>query len=142
GRAIVRAARDRGLAIGAADDFQALPGRGVTAVVGGQRVTIERADPESATTGTLVSVHIGAATAGRIDLADRIRTDAAEAVRQVAGLAPAGVALLTGDNQATAMSVADRAGIGVVHSGLLPEDKAEWAAAHEHAGTRVLLVGD
>lgn len=142
GRAIAQAARDRGLVLDAADDFQALPGRGVTAVVNGERVTIERADTESATTGTLVTVQIGTATAGQIELTDRIRPDAAEAVRQVAGIAPAGVALLTGDNHATATSLADHAGIDTVRAGLLPEDKAEWVAAHERAGTRVLLVGD
>lgn len=142
GQAIVDAAHSRRLRLPDASDFHALPGRGVVGVVDGRTVSVERADEDSATTGTLVAVRVDGVLAGRIALVDRLRADAARAVRDVAALTPGGALLLTGDNAAAAVAVAERTGITAVHAGLLPEDKARIVAELEAAGQRVLLVGD
>lgn len=142
GQAIARAAHARGVPIPAATDFRAMPGRGVAGTVDGHRVRVERADPASATVGTLVTVTIDEAVAGTITLVDRIRVDAADAARAVARLTGGQTMLLTGDNAAAAAHIADQAGIGIVHAGLLPEDKTRVVAELERSGQRVLLVGD
>ena len=137
GRAIVTAAADRGLRVGAVEDFRALPGRGVTGAVGGRRVTVERAVAGS--TGTLVGVLVDGREIGRIELVDRLRDDAAEAVRLIGDVTSGSVLLLTGDRPSVAADVADRTGIREVHADLLPEDKVRIVGEIEG---HVLVVGD
>ncbi|MEZ5211633.1 MAG: heavy metal translocating P-type ATPase [Gordonia sp. (in: high G+C Gram-positive bacteria)] len=142
GRAIAHAAVAACVGSPAAVDFQAMPGRGVTGVVDGRRVTVERADEGSATTGTVVVVRVDGERAGTITLVDRVRPGAATVVREMRALAPHGVLLLTGDNESAARSVADETGIADVHAGLLPEDKAVIVSDLGRRGEHVLLVGD
>ncbi|OUC78541.1 heavy metal translocating P-type ATPase [Gordonia lacunae] len=137
GRAIVTAAADRGLDVAAVDDFRALPGRGVTGTVGGRRVTVERTLADS--TGTVVGVLVDDREIGRIELVDRLRDDAAEAVRLIGDVTSGPVLLLTGDRPSVATDVAARTGIDDVHADLLPEDKVRVVA---EAGGHVLVVGD
>ncbi|WP_203235909.1 heavy metal translocating P-type ATPase [Gordonia sp. JH63] len=137
GRAIVTAAVDRGLDVEAVDDFRALPGRGVTGTVGGRRITVERT--LEASTGTAVGVLVDDLEVGRIELVDRLRDDAAEAVAQIGDVTSGTVLLLTGDRPSVAADVADRTGIDEVHADLLPEDKVRIV---REAGGHVLVVGD
>ncbi|WP_338857214.1 heavy metal translocating P-type ATPase [Gordonia hongkongensis] len=137
GRAIVTAAADRGLDVESVEDFRALPGRGVTGTVGGRRVTVERAVAGS--TGTLVGVLVDGREIGRIELVDRLRDDAAEAVRLIGDITSGSVLLLTGDRPSVAAHVADRTGIREVHANLLPEDKVRIVGEIEG---HVLVVGD
>ncbi|OCH81277.1 cadmium-translocating P-type ATPase [Gordonia sp. UCD-TK1] len=137
GRAIVTAAADRGLRVGAVDNFRALPGRGVTGAVGGRRVTVERTVAGS--TGTMVGVLVDGREIGRIELVDRLRDDAAEAVRLIGDVTSGSVLLLTGDRPSVAADVADRTGIREVHADLLPEDKVRIVGEIEG---HVLVVGD
>jgi heavy metal translocating P-type ATPase len=141
GRAIVRSARDRGLTVPAAQAFRSLPGRGVTATVGGRVVTVERGDAAGAT-GAVVAVRVDDRTTGSIALTDLPRRDASPAVSALAAATGRPVHLLTGDNERTAADVAARTGVGVVHAELMPADKARIVADLEDAGRRVLLVGD
>ncbi|WP_431839323.1 heavy metal translocating P-type ATPase [Gordonia hongkongensis] len=137
GRAIVTAAADRGLRVGAVDNFRALPGRGVTGAVGGRRVTVERTVAGS--TGTMVGVLVDGREIGRIELVDRLRDDAAEAVRLIGDVTSGSVLLLTGDRPSVAADVADRTGIREVHADLLPEEKVGIVGEIEG---HVLVVGD
>lgn len=137
GRAIVTAAADRGLDVESVEDFRALPGRGVTGTVGGRRVTVERAVAGS--TGTLVGVLVDGREIGRIELVDRLRDDAAEAVRLIGDVTSGSVLLLTGDRPSVAADVADRTGIREVHADLLPEEKVGIVGEIEG---HVLVVGD
>ncbi|MBR7190739.1 MULTISPECIES: heavy metal translocating P-type ATPase [unclassified Gordonia (in: high G+C Gram-positive bacteria)] len=137
GRAIVTAAADRGLGVESVEDFRALPGRGVTGAVGGRRVTVERAVAGS--TGTVVGVLVDGWEIGRIELVDRLRDDAAEAVRLIGDVTSGSVLLLTGDRPSVAADVADRTGIREVHADLLPEDKVRIVGEIEG---HVLVVGD
>ncbi|WKX17663.1 heavy metal translocating P-type ATPase [Streptomyces sp. HUAS CX7] len=140
-RAIVAAARARGLRIAPAEDFTAAPGRGVTAVVDGRTVHVGRADsPEGAE--TTVRVTRDGILLGTLALTDRLRTDAAPATAALTALTGTAPTLLTGDHAAAAARVAEATGITDVRAGLLPEDKVEAVRERERAGRKVLFVGD
>lgn len=137
GRAVVTAAADRGLDVQPVDDFRALPGRGVTGTVGGRRITVERT--LAASTGTVVGVLVDDVEIGRVELVDRLRDDAADAVRLIGDVTSCPVLLLTGDRPSVAADVAARTGIDEVYADLLPEDKVRVVG---EAGGHVLVVGD
>ncbi|MFC8220142.1 heavy metal translocating P-type ATPase [Streptomyces sp. NPDC057362] len=140
-RAIVAAARARGLRIAPAEDFTAAPGRGVTAVVDGRTVHVGRADsPEGAE--TTVRVTRDGTLLGTLALTDRLRTDAAPATAALTALTGTAPTLLTGDHAAAAARVAEATGITDVRAGLLPEGKVEAVRERERAGRKVLFVGD
>ncbi|MER6165253.1 heavy metal translocating P-type ATPase [Streptomyces violaceorubidus] len=140
-RAIVAAARARGLRIALVDDFTAAPGRGVTAVIDGSTVRVGRADtPEGAE--TTVRVTRDGSLLGTLALTDRLRADAARATTRLTALTGTAPTLLTGDHEAAAARVADATGITDVRAGLLPEDKVEAVRERERAGRKVLFVGD
>ncbi|WP_238422157.1 heavy metal translocating P-type ATPase [Gordonia sp. 'Campus'] len=137
GRAIVAAATARGLEVGAVEGFRALPGLGVTGIVGDQRVTVERADTPTA--GTVVGVAVDDLVVGRIELVDRLRDEAVESVRRIRELTTEPVVLLTGDRHSVAAEVAEQTGIDAVHAELMPEDKVRAVRATRG---HVLVVGD
>ncbi|MFE6197769.1 heavy metal translocating P-type ATPase [Streptomyces sp. NPDC057838] len=152
-RAVVDAARERGLDLPGAVDFTSAPGVGVTAVVAGRAVAVgaparlsadvagQAADLEESGR-TAVLVVVDGVPAGLLGLADRLRPDAAGTVASLARLTGAAPVLLTGDNPRAAARLAAEAGIDDVRAGLLPQDKL--AAVQEWAGTgrKVLVVGD
>jgi len=156
GRAVVAAATDRGLALADASDFGATPGRGVSALVEGQRVQagspaiLRRTTPGQ--TATVTAVEAGGRTAvvvlidgravGVLTLADQPRSTAAAtvtALRHLTGNIPV---LLTGDNALAASSLAQQLGIAEVYAALLPEDKAKRVQTMRDRGEHVLVVGD
>ncbi len=150
GRAIVAHARDSGIDIPPALDFQAVPGRGVRATVQSRLVEVVNpgaapgpAIPEVAELErsgvTVVVVIIDGEPAGAIGLRDTARPAAADAVRALSGLTTHRPVLLTGDNPGAAAHLADEVGIGAVRAALLPDQKV--AAVRELPG-RVLVVGD
>ncbi|MEU5846028.1 heavy metal translocating P-type ATPase [Saccharopolyspora shandongensis] len=144
-RAIVAAAHEKGLAIPAAEDFRATPGFGVSATVDGRAVAVTSprgsdiaADPETAG-HTAVLVTVDGSPAGVLEIADRLRPDAAEAVHGLRQLTSAEPVLLTGDNKHAAARVAAEVGIGDVRADLLPADKV---AAVRESGRRTMVLGD
>ncbi|MET9764317.1 heavy metal translocating P-type ATPase [Streptomyces sp. NPDC006372] len=152
-RAVVDAARERGLDLPEARDFTSAPGVGVTALVGGREVQVgapaRLLDDAIGTAGeleeagrTAVLVVVDGAPAGLLGLADRLRPDAAATVTALATLTGAAPALLTGDNPRAAAHVAAEAGIDDVRAGLLPQDKLAAVQEMASAGRKVLVVGD
>ncbi|WP_342782010.1 heavy metal translocating P-type ATPase [Trebonia kvetii] len=165
-RAVVSAAKDAGLTVEAATRFAALPGRGVTATVGGR--TVEIGSPRhllgTAAVGASASefrqeVHAAVAAleddgqtvavmrvdgtpAAVLGIADRLRPAAAETVVAIIAVTGAAPVLLTGDNRRAAARLAAEAGIADVRAELLPEDKVAAVRELEAAGRRVLLAGD
>jgi cobalt/nickel-transporting P-type ATPase D len=153
GRAIVEEARARGIAIPPAEDFRALPGRGVRASVGHDFVEVcgphtYRGVPvaqlasilEAGATAAIVLVN-GVAV-GVLGLTDQVRCDAAPSVASLTALTSAPPVLLTGDNGRAARRVARHAGITAVRAALLPEQKVEAVRGLQASGHRVLVVGD
>ncbi|MFE5629020.1 heavy metal translocating P-type ATPase [Streptomyces sp. NPDC056543] len=140
GRAVVAAARARGLRVPEASDFTSVPGDGVRATVEGREVRVRRAG--GAHTDTAVEVVVDGTRVAVLTLADRLRDGAPEAVAALTRLTGAPVTLLTGDNAGAAAWVAERTGITDVRAGLLPEDKVAAVREWERTGARVLVVGD
>ncbi|MFE2937615.1 heavy metal translocating P-type ATPase [Streptomyces sp. NPDC059255] len=167
-RAIVGAARERGLDLADARDFTSAPGVGVTAVVDGRTVAVGApsrllADPVEAETAgaveaadaagavvaeledggrTAVLVRCDGRPVGVLGIADRLRPGAAATVAALTTLTGTAPALLTGDNPRAAARLADEVGITDVRAGLLPQDKVAAVREREAAGRRVLVVGD
>jgi Cu+-exporting ATPase len=120
--AIVAAAMERGLTLSKVEEFNATPGRGVTGLVDGLRVSVgnvtptelrDRARPLLQDGQTVVYVSVDGQPKGLLGLADSIKASAAEAI---ANLYREGirVVMLTGDNRATAEQVASKVGIDEV----------------------------
>jgi len=157
-RAIVQAAEVRGLAVsGGARDFEAVPGHGAVASVGGTRVAIGNSrmmDREGAETGavqadvnrlslegkTVTYVAVDGRLVGLITLADKPKATAAEAVEALHELGLQ-VVMLTGDARETAEAVARNLRIDTVIAEVLPDEKAERVSALQ-SGKRVAMVGD
>ncbi|MBI3272085.1 MAG: copper-translocating P-type ATPase [Planctomycetes bacterium] len=158
GRAVVEAAKARGLLLPAAVKFRALVGSGVECeveesrvFVGGARILSKAwlpADVEAERVAALerdglsvLFVVREGALLGLIGLADSVKPEAPAVVR---GLRARGfrVALLTGDRRAPAERIAREAGIEEVAAELLPADKVAAVAAWQQAGRVVAFVGD
>jgi len=154
-RAIVAGAADRGLAIPRAERFEALPGRGAQAVVEGRMVAVGGprlladlglapvdASGAWATEGrTVLHVVVDGDVKGALAVEDAIRPESAEAVASLHALGIR-VAMITGDSQAVADSVAGRLGIDEVAAQVLPADKAAAVARFQAGGRTVAMVGD
>ncbi|MET9680410.1 heavy metal translocating P-type ATPase [Streptomyces coeruleorubidus] len=156
-RAVVDAARERGLDLPGAEDFTSAPGVGVTAVVNGRGVavgaparlldgtgsTVTAVAGELEESGrTAVLVLVDGAPAGLLGIADRLRPDAAATVAALTTLTGTAPTLLTGDNPRAAAHLAAEAGLDDVRAGLLPQDKLTAVQEMERAGRKVLVVGD
>jgi heavy metal translocating P-type ATPase len=157
GQAVLSAALDRRLAVPNVEDFEAVSGRGVAALIGGSRVRVGRpaylqehgvdlgpleahiAELEEAG-NTVVAVSRDLELLGAIALGDELRDDAIETVAAFkrAHLAPV---LVTGDNPRAARHVAEQVGIDQVYAGVLPGRKAEIVRELQQRG-RVAMVGD
>ena len=156
--AVTEYAEEHGITIMAAERFTALPGYGVEASAGGKHilagnrrlmmerkidtVEMEAAAESLASAGkTVLYVAVDGRCRGVIAVADTIRKDSAEAVRQMTGLGLE-VMMITGDSQETAGHIAGEAGIRNVIAGVLPGDKAGEIRKIEKSGKSVIMVGD
>jgi heavy metal translocating P-type ATPase len=159
GRAILAAARARGMDLAHADRFEAMPGRGVRARVDDRTLTVvapsvleelpsrteaARAAVLDLETGghTVVVLLDDAGPRGVIALADEIRSAAASTVQRLVerGVQPV---VLTGDNEQAARKVADAVCIADARGALLPDGKAAAVTALRAGGEQgVMLVGD
>jgi Cu+-exporting ATPase len=157
--AIAVAARHRGLSLGEAEDFEAVPGYGVAATVAGRRVEVG-ADRYMAQLGHDVAAFAEAAgrlgdegktplyaavdgrLAAAIAVADPIKETtpaAVEALHQL-GLR---IAMVTGDNRRTAEAIARRLGLDEVAAEVLPDGKVAVVERLKEGGRRkVAFVGD
>ena len=151
--AVRRAARERNLRPSAPDRFEALPGRGVRAVVEGEAITVGnvRLVPEAAEHPrvkdleaqgkTLLLVARDGVPLGVLAAADTPRPEVPGALEQVKRLGIKHIELLTGDNERTAAALAGGLGIGY-RANLLPEDKIAVVRAYQAEGRTVVMVGD
>ncbi|MFD7401814.1 heavy metal translocating P-type ATPase [Streptomyces sp. NPDC059866] len=143
-RAIVAAARARDLPIAPTEEFTAVPGRGVTAVVGGHKVSVGRAEALAGREdgATVVLVVRDGNPVGTLALTDRLRPEAAATTAALTALTGTAPLLLTGDNAHTAARVAEATGLTDVRADLLPEDKVNAVRDLQDSGRKVLFVGD
>ncbi|MGH2445796.1 MAG: heavy metal translocating P-type ATPase [Candidatus Limnocylindria bacterium] len=158
-RAILRGATGRGITPSGATAFENLAGRGARASVDGtdayvggprllEELELEPPDELSAVTDgwsgagrSVLHVISDRRILGAVSVEDEIRPESVEAVRQLhdKGLR---VAMITGDAQSVADSVAERIGIDEVAAQVLPADKADAVRRFQLGGRRVAMVGD
>jgi Cu2+-exporting ATPase len=157
--AIAAEAKRRRVTPWSATDFKALPGRGAEALVQGRRVVVggprllsEANVPVPSEVEKLTAAWVSegktvlyAVSQGRLLGAfaaeDQIRPESAEAVTELHRLGIR-VAMITGDSQAVADSVARRLGIDEVAAEVLPADKASAVKRFQAGGKQVAMVGD
>ena len=157
--AIVRAAADRNLTLQPASAFQAAPGLGVRANVEGDSIAIGSVElgrmAGNALSGTAASAaHLLAqqgktavvvlrndSLIGLIAIADTVRPESANAVADLNGMGIE-VAMLSGDSEAAANTIAAKLGITNVMAQVLPGGKAAQVQRLQEGGQRVAMVGD
>lgn len=156
--AIVAGIMNKGIELGNTDEFEAIPGFGISAIVNGQKVlagtrklmakydvSFEVALPqmeqleESGKTAMLIA--IDGKYAGLVAVADTIKETSKEAVERLKKMGIE-VVMITGDNGRTAAAIAQQAGIDHVLAEVLPEGKAEEVKKLQAQGKKVAMVGD
>ena len=160
GRAIVAEAEARQLSLGSPGEFEVLPGAGVSALVGRQRVLLgtpvllqerqvawsaERAAQVTALERegqTVIAVAVEGEPAGLIALADVVRPSARETVAQLKAQGVGEVIMITGDNPRVAEAIAEELSVDRYYAEVLPEDKLGIVRALQAEGKRVAFVGD
>jgi len=158
-RAILAAAKERGIPVLQATDYEAIVGRGMRAridgqnyYVGNERLCHERGicTPRSEEAlrqferegKTAVLLSSDTTPIGVIAIADQIRPNARTAINALRTDGLRRVLMLTGDNQETARTVAERLALDDYRAELLPNDKVKVVQALVASGQRVAFVGD
>jgi P-type Cu+ transporter len=158
GAAIVEAALANNLGLIPPDGFRSLTGKGVVGIVGGHEVAVgneklfeelginstelkTQAEAMRLDGETVVYVAIDGRAAGLLGIADPIKPEAADAIRdlQREGLR---VVMLTGDSETTAAAVARKLGITDFEAGVLPDHKADVVKKLQQQGRTVTMAGD
>ncbi len=150
---IVNKVKELDLPVAAAEDFKAITGKGVEAVVNGKQVAVVSPGylqeakitiPENVfgnEAETVVFVLIEDQLAGYIALADEIRE---ESYASVAAFKQEGIKVLmaTGDNEKTARAVSDKLGLDGYFAEVLPHQKVEVVKDLQDKGEFVAMTGD
>ena len=156
-RAVLAEAQKRGTVLRDVTNFRALPGNGLEAVCDGQKLIggslsfisaqvdvpedIRRKAEGMALQGkTPLLFSLGERFLGLIVVADVIKEDSPEAIRQLRNMGMR-VVMLTGDNEGTARAIGREAGVDEVIAGVLPEGKESAVRTLQRDG-RVIMVGD
>jgi len=156
--AIVNGAKERGIELAKADDFEAKSGMGIIGNVNGRRVAVgnlkllenlnientelsKKVDVERNNGNIVMLVAIDSKVAGFIAVADPIKDSSAKAVEDLHGEGIR-VVMLTGDNRATAEIVARKLGIDEVYAEVLPQEKADIIKELQARGHIVAMAGD
>lgn len=156
--AIVEGATERGATLVAAENFEAVTGKGVAGIVSGRKVALgnaammadlgaavgklgEKADALRSEGKTAMFVAVDGKVAGIVAVADPIKETTAEAIRALheKGLR---IIMATGDNERTARAVAGKLGIDEVRADILPEGKQQLIEELRKHGARVAMAGD
>lgn len=157
-RAIVEAAREKGLAVAEPQDFASVTGKGLTGIVSGSAIAIGNAAMMAEAGADAASLAEAAkrrqgegeiviflakdgALAGLLALADREKPSAPKMVEALKADGVS-VVMLTGDNRATAEAVASRLGITEVIAEVLPDQKLDRIERLKAEGRKVAMAGD
>ena len=156
-RAIVKSAQEQQLQAREVEAFRALPGNGLEATLGGEKLSggsmsyiagqteipeaLQASAERLAGEGkTPLLFTLGGKLLGVIAVADTIKQDSPQAVRELRGMGIR-VVMLTGDNQRTAEAIGKQAGVDEVIAGVLPEGKESVIRTLKKKG-KVTMVGD
>lgn len=160
--AVLEAAREADVVYAEAMNARAIPGKGITAAVGGHedpvwvgnfRLVQERADVVSEELlsaaerleregKTTMFVGRGRTVLGVLAALDDIRPSTAAMIARLKEQGIQRVVMLTGDNERVARAIAEKAGVDEVYAQLLPEEKAEIVARLRQTVGPIAMVGD
>jgi Cu2+-exporting ATPase len=156
---IVKSADGRGLRLPVVSHFQAIPGRGVQALVDGQQIFLggpalltqlgthvdaefQTAIDRAAALGqSAITMIDGRSAMAVFAVADAVRPESHEAVQRLHAQ-KVRVIMMTGDAQPVAQAVAQELGIDAVFAEVLPDQKASKIKEAQQRGDRVGMVGD
>lgn len=159
GKAVVRCFRKMGKVSWPADHFTMIPGRGVSATVGGKTVVagnaallkensvcVQKSLTEETSKYldhgcTVIYIAVNGIMAGYIVLSDTVRE---ESVNMIDAISNAGIepVLLTGDHENSAYSIAEQLHIKNIHANCLPEDKLTLIDKYQKNKQLVCMIGD
>ena len=146
-----------GLASFEVTHFEALPGNGLHAILNGKELlggslkyltsrglvtetVIQQADALAEDGKTPLLFAVDGELAGLIAVADPIKQDSTQAIRELQNMGIRTV-MLTGDNERTARAISQQAGVDQVVAGVLPEGKVDVIRSLKPLG-KVAMVGD
>ncbi|MDH7508857.1 MAG: heavy metal translocating P-type ATPase [Methanomassiliicoccales archaeon] len=158
GEAIIRHAKEMGIEVPDADEFETLPGKGVVVGFRGSKIlfgnrslmksaqidisgiedSMQRIEDEGK---TVMILALNGTVIGLIAVADVLKETSKEAVAELKKM-KIEVAMITGDNWRTANVIAKKLGIDRVLAEVLPEDKAKEITKLQKEGKIVGMVGD
>ncbi|MXO60962.1 heavy metal translocating P-type ATPase [Altererythrobacter salegens] len=156
--AIVNGAKERGIAMVEAKEFEAVTGKGVKGEVDGHVVAlgnkamiedlglaagdlVEKANQRRDEGETVLFVAIDGVIAGLVSVADPVKETTPDALKALHALGLR-IIMATGDNERTAKAVAARLGIDEIRADVLPEDKARIIRELQDGGAKVAMAGD
>ena len=129
-------------------------GHGVTANIDGKHVVVGNAKmlaavgikaPDCEVVGTILHVLVDDVYAGHIVIADTVKADAEQTIRELHAAGVKRTVMLTGDREEVAAAVANQLGVDEFHAQLLPGDKVERVEAllaTESGKGKLAFVGD
>lgn len=147
-RSIVAYADDHGIDGVATDSLSEVTGKGVSAMVAGQKVLVGKLSfvaPDSKIDKpqqTAIYLSVAGKLWGYVLFIDHIRPEAAETMTTLQKLGVSHLMMLTGDQKAIATKVANQTGLTDVQADLLPQDKIAALKAIPHSDHPVFMVGD
>jgi P-type Cu+ transporter len=158
GEAIVRSAQEKGLALSDPIAFEGIAGHGIAAEVDGHQVLLgnlrlmerekiklnglgPKAQQLQNQAKTAMWLAVDGQASAIIGVADTIKEGSQEAITAMHQMGLM-IAMVTGDNQATAEAIAAEVGLDRVFAEVLPGDKASYVAKLQNEGYAVAMVGD
>jgi Cd2+/Zn2+-exporting ATPase/Cu+-exporting ATPase len=146
-------AHDENAALLEPDEFEAIPGQGVRALIGGQQIVVGNRRMVSASISlslaanleaqgkTLLFVERNQELVGVLAASDTLRPEVPAALEKARALGIHHIELLTGDNERTASALAEKLGVSY-RANLLPENKIEVVKELQSKGHVIVMVGD
>ena len=156
--AVVEALKERNIELSTIESFEAISGHGVkalyqqkTVLLGNRKLMRDndvnigelggRSEELSKLGQTVIFVSLDGQPLGLIGISDPIKTDSKEAIHRLQEIGIK-VVMLTGDNRATAQTVASLVGVDDFIAEVLPQDKADEITKLQEKSEKVAMVGD
>ena len=157
GKAVLKYAKDNGIALQKVEDFKMQVGKGVSGKIGemlvkcGNEKLVEidvddeiksNIDKSRDEGKAVIIVSRNASIIGILACSDTIKANSQSSIAKLGSLGIENTVLLTGDNDKSANSIANKVGITKVYSSLLPEDKLNVVSLLMSDGQGVCMIGD